>query len=270
VGDCDSKIDFKQKEEWRNFCCSSFTSEERADEGVEASTTFDDDHASVLDNQRLPTPRCLLNNNEETDSQPPPTKKSQRSTQDMHAAQAQTAKRKRVKSLAMKVVTSRVNHNNNLAKNNPNEKSINFIVDEINKTHGSNLSPQTVGRCVRQGMIGISPMKKGPTGDVPRAMRTSLNVAFATFLQLEQSESKAQSALKHMALWVNQCTNEAGHNKQGDDLTKKLKRDTADLFDCSNANVMEQRCLQWITCDNLKVWCNTWKETVIDLGFGRE
>jgi len=73
-----------------------------------------------------------------------------------------------------------------------------------------------------------------------------------------------------MSLLVNQCVNEAGNNKTGDDLTKKLKRDTADMFDCGKANVMEQRQLQWTTYDNLKLWYDTWKETLIDLGFGRE
>ncbi len=229
-----------------------------------------DDTGSVAnDDERLPTPRRLLGE-EENDTEAPPSKKSRRSSRDVHAMQAEKAKRKKVEALAMKVATRRVNYNNSLAKNNPNKKSINFIVDEINTIYGSNISPKTVGRYVRKGMIGMSPMKKGPASDIPRAIYTSLKMAFATFLQLEQAESKTQSTMKQMSLRVNQCVNEAGHNKQHDDLAKKLKRDTADLFDCSKANVMEQRRLQWTTYDNLKVWFDTWKETVIDLGFGRE
>jgi hypothetical protein len=52
-------------------------------------------------------------------------------------------------------------------------------------------------------------------------------------------------------------------------LTRKLKRDTADQFEVSKGNTVEQRRLMWTTSYNLDVWFNTWKDTLIDLGFGR-
>jgi len=249
---------------------SSLTSDERAESNGTTTTTSEEDDIGV-EEDALPTPRRLLDEDSLQVQQGPPTKKSRRSTRDVHAVQAETARKKKVEAMAMKAATRRVQINNSIPKNNPSKRSINSIVHEINKLYGSNISPKTVGRYVREGMIGVSPMKKGPAGDIPRPMYTSLKMAYATFLQLEQAESKTQSTLKQMSLRVNQCVNESGNNvKRSDDLAKRLKRDTADLFDVNKANVMEQRRLQWTTYDNMKVWYDTWKETLIDLGFGRE
>jgi hypothetical protein len=68
---------------------------------------------------------------------------------------------------------------------------------------------------------------------------------------------------------VNACVNKAGFNKVFDDLTKKLKKDTANMFTVGKANVIEQRRLMWSTLYNLDVWFNTWKDLLIDLGFGK-
>ena len=236
---------------------SSLTSDERAE--FNGMTTSEEDVGASIEEGSLPTPRRLLDEcNSLQVQEGPPTKKSCRSTRDVHAVQAETARKKKVEATAMKAATRRVQINNSLPKNNPSKRSIDSIVDEINKLYGSNMSPKTVGRHVRDGMIGISPMKKGPTGTIPRPMHTSLKMVHATFLQLEQAESKTQSALKQMSLRVNQCVHESGNNnKKSDDLAKRLKQDMADLFDVNKANVMEQRRLQWMTYDNMKVWHDT-------------
>jgi hypothetical protein len=97
-----------------------------------------------------------------------------------------------------------------------------------------------------------------------------LKGAFTTYLKLEQAESKKQSTVRKMSILVNGCVNQAGYDKSGDDLTKKLQRDTANQFHVGKANVMEQRRVQWTTHYNLDVWFSTFKETLIDLGFGRK
>ena len=117
-----------------------------------------------------------------------PSKKSRRSSRDVHAEQASKARLKKVESIAMKAATRRVEQNNILANNNLSKKSLNAIVAEVNHLHGSNLSPIAINRYVRKGMIGLSPMKKGPTGSIPRPICHSLKIAYATYLQLEQAE----------------------------------------------------------------------------------
>jgi hypothetical protein len=57
--------------------------------------------------------------------------------------------------------------------------------------------------------------------------------------------------------------------KMRDDLTRRLKKDIADHFEVGKTNVVEQRRLMWTTAYNLEVWFKTWKNTLIELGFGR-
>lgn len=68
---------------------------------------------------------------------------------------------------------------------------------------------------------------------------------------------------------VNACVNFTGASLSRDNLTG-LRRDTADLFNVGKANMIEQRRVQWTTNYNLNLWFSTWKNTLIDLGFGRK
>jgi hypothetical protein len=96
-----------------------------------------------------------------------------------------------------------------------------------------------------------------------------LKGAFVTYLKLEQAGTKKQSTLKDLAKLVNGCVNKVSFNKVRDDLTRKLKKDTANHFTVGKANVMEQRRLFWATSYNLEVWFKTWRDMLVDLGFGR-
>ena len=170
----------------------------------------------------------------------------------------------------MKSATRLVKANNELPKNDPNKKSINNIVKQANETFDSNVSATTAARYVREGTIGMSPMKRGPTGHLPKPVYEALKIAYATYLKLEQAESKKQSNTKQMSMLVNACVNKAGFNKTRDDLARKLQKDTANQFEVGKANVVEQRRVMWTTAYNLDMWFSTWKDTLIDLGFARE
>jgi hypothetical protein len=170
---------------------------------------------------------------------------------------------------AMKQATVLIHRSNALCRNHPDKRTTVEIVNLTNKRMNSNISANTAARYVRDGMIGLSPLKRGPVGAFPPRVYEALKGAFVTYLKLEQAASKKQSNLKDLARLVNACVNKAGHNKTRDDLTRKLKKDTADQFEVGKANVVEQRRLMWTTAYNLDMWFKTWKDTLIDLGFGR-
>jgi len=94
--------------------------------------------------------------------------------------------------------------------------------------------------------------------------------AFATYIKLEQATGKKQSTLNQLAQRVNSMVAKAGHKKTGNDLARKLKSSTAHLFTIDRMNVQELRRLQWTSFSNLSVWFDTWKRTVVYLGFARE
>ena len=101
-------------------------------------------------------------------------------------------------STAPKIATTRIDANNKLPEGDPNKKSINWIVKEVNKICDSNISPKTVGKYLRNGLINTSPLKRGPVGAFPRAILESLKWAYTSYLQLEQAEAKTQSSVKDM------------------------------------------------------------------------
>jgi hypothetical protein len=171
--------------------------------------------------------------------------------------------------LAMKAATALIKKNQKYVTTDPKKRTSADIVEEVNRQFKSNINAQTARRYVLLGLVGASPLKKGPIGDIPRVIYKSLMGAFVTYLKLEQSESKKQSSTKQMSLLVNATVNKAGLTKTRDDLTRKLQRDTADQFERGKANVIEQRRVMWTTAYNLDVWFSTWKDTLIELGFAR-
>ena len=113
-------------------------------------------------------------------------------------------------------------------------------------------------------------MKRGPAGDFSKGVWKAKCGAFTTCIKLEQAHSKKQSTLNQMACKVNLMVAKAGHKKTGNDLARKLKSCTADLFAIDRVNVQELRRLQWTLHSNLAVWFDTWKQTLIHLEFARE
>ena len=89
-------------------------------------------------------------------------------------------------------------------------------------------------------------------------------------MKLEQAQSVNQSKIKDLLKLVNATVNAAGHNKTNEKLTRKLQRETAHHFEVGKANHQEARRAAWTTQYNLNTWYSTWKQELIELGFGRE
>ena len=199
-----------------------------------------------------------------------PVKKSRRSPKELQRHQAMVVMQTQKDKHAMKQATMLIHRNQQLEKGDPTRRSIESIVKEVNERMDSSISSRTAGRYVRQGLINVSPLKRGPDGHIPKQVYTALKGAFSTYLKLEQAESKKQSTVKELAKVVNACVNKGGHSKTRDDLVRKLRKDTAHHFSVGKANVQEARRVRWTTSYNLNKWFDTWKETLIELEFARE
>jgi len=68
--------------------------------------------------------------------------------------------------------------------------------------------------------------------------------AFTTHIKLEQAHRKKQSTLNQLACKANSMVAKASHKKTRNNLARKLKRCTADLFSIDKLNVQELRHLQ--------------------------
>jgi hypothetical protein len=167
-----------------------------------------------------------------------------------HAIKARQRHRDKI---AMKQATVLIVRNNQLPIDHPEKIVTTAIVAATNARLNANLSAKTASEYVRHGLIGASPLKRGPISEFEKRVYKALQGAFVTYLKLEQAGTKKQSTIKDLLLLVNGCVNKAGFTKTRDDLTRRLKRETADHFTVGKANVVEQRWLMWTTQYNLEV-----------------
>lgn len=95
-------------------------------------------------------------------------------------------------------------------KSKEKRRSTVSIVAETNLQFKSDISASTVGRHVRKGLMGVSPLKPGPVGHFPKSICDALKGSHVTHLKLEQAESKKQSTTKKLATMVNTAVNKVG------------------------------------------------------------
>jgi hypothetical protein len=199
----------------------------------------------------------------------PKKKKFRRTVKELQRFNAAKATQKERTSIALKAATSRIKRSLDLPSGHAEKKSARVIVKEVNDIYGTNVSHNTAGRYVREGLVGASPLKRGPDSDIPKGVYKALKGAFTTYLQLEQASCKKQSTIKDMVVLVNNTVNAAGFIKRDDNLTRKLRQDTAGDFEVGKPNVVERARVLWTTHYNLDIWFSTFKEMCIDYGFAR-
>ena len=197
-------------------------------------------------------------------------KKRRRSSKVVQEEHAVQCKKRKVKSRGMKVATRRIHDNKLLSPTNPGKKSQRQIVEEVNAAFGSNINAKTASRMVKKGLIGVSPLKKGPIGNFPKNVWSAMKSAFVTYVKLEQANSTKQSTLAQLGKRVNALVNKGGFKKNGNEVVSKLRLETADEIEVGRKNVIEQRRVQWTTYSNLNLWYDTWEETLVELGFARK
>jgi hypothetical protein len=234
------------------------------DEGMDAMhPLFVSDGSSNNNNRKAPPLPATLGTSVVSE------KKSRATSKQVQTKHSIKARHRHRNKLAMKQATVLIQRNKSLPATDPGKRTIVEIVDETNDRLQADISAKTAAQYVREGWIGMSPKKRGPLGQFVKSVWDALKGAYVTYLKLEQAACKKQSSIKDMSLLVNACINKGGFNKTRDDLTRKIKMETADQFIAGKANVVEQRRLMWTTAYNLEVWFNTWSDTLIELGFAR-
>jgi len=141
-----------------------------------------------------------------------PETKRRRTSVQKQRDDAVHARQKEANRQAMKVITVAVDKNNKRAANDPEKTSNAEIIRRVNKAYKSSVDPKTVSRYVKNNMIGVSPMKRGPVGDFPKQIWNALKGAYVTYLRLEQHSTTNQSGINAMSLKVNKCVNKIGLN----------------------------------------------------------
>jgi hypothetical protein len=195
---------------------------------------------------------------------------SRRTSKNVQKDDALLCKKRKIEARGTKAATTRIRQNMMLSPTNPKKKSQAEIVREVNEAFGSNVNAKTAARMVKEGRVGVSPLKRGPVGNFPKHIWNPMKNAFVSFVKLELANSTRQSSLKDHSKRVNALVNKGGFNKSGYELVRKLKKETADELEVGKKNVVEQRRVKWTSYSNLHCFYEMWEETLVSLGFGRK
>jgi len=153
-------------------------------------------------------------------------------------------------------------------KTNNGGMSVRKVEEFIKKKHaGVGPSRATIHRyVVDYGLIGMSPRKHGPEGNIPAMMYTALCMAYGSFLRINQINAMGSdnSRSKLLPILAETMNISVSSSKE---LIKRLCRDTAIDMKCDKLSFAEERRVRWTTYANLELWFDSWEKTLIDLGF---
>jgi hypothetical protein len=204
------------------------------------------------------------------DSKPPAKKKSRKSPVERQKTDAEACLLNKKQSDAFKLATSRYALSLTLEAGDPEKKSCETICDEVNAMKETSVSRRTVARAVREGRAGASPLKRGKVASIPKSDWTSLKDAYSTFIMLEQANKRNECTPKRLRRLVGQCLQAGGYFMGMEEITSRLKSQTAHIISAGKGDPQEFRRLVWTTFQNLNQWFATFHEIVVRLGFARE
>ena len=119
---------------------------------------------------------------------------------------------------------------------------------------------------VNLGLVGMSPRKPGPKGNIPALMYKSLCAAFGSCMRINQinalggdnSRSKMFPVIADaMNLSISTAT----------ELIRRVCRDTAIDMKANKMYFAEERRVRWTTYGNLELWFSSWEKVLLELGF---
>jgi hypothetical protein len=139
---------------------------------------------------------------------------SRRTSKNVQKDDALLCKKRKIEARGTKAATTRIRQNMMLSPTNPKKKSQAEIVREVNEAFGSNVNAKTAARMVKEGRVGVSPLKRGPVGNFPNHIWNPMKNAFVSFVKLELANSMRQSLLKDHSKRVNALVNKGGFNSQ--------------------------------------------------------
>ena len=126
---------------------------------------------------------------------------------------------------------------------------------------GHGPSARTILRYVNDWDIaGNSPLKRGPNGNIPAWVYSSLCMAFETFVRIQQINATGhENTRKILSLKLNILV--------GNKLYYRVLKDTAIDMNSAKHNNCEDRRIQWTTYKNLQMWFDNWGKDLVELGF---
>jgi len=133
------------------------------------------------------------------------------------------------------------------------------------------VSERSIRRFVEQGIIGVTPPRRGNPGFIPLVAYKALKDALISFISIHQASGKCEYKRSELSNLVNEVINaNPEENRRKDHLMARLQKDFGPEINLGKSETMEERRIRWTTFQNLTSWGDHAKEIIIELGFGRQ
>jgi hypothetical protein len=119
---------------------------------------------------------------------------------------------------------------------------------------------------VNLGLIGVSPLKTGPQGNIPSHDYKALCAAFASYMRIQQL-NKRQGTNKQGKMAPIVAEMMGIDLDSASRLVKRLANNTAVNMSCDKLNFAKERRVHWTTYSNLQLWFGTWERQLTIHGF---
>jgi len=129
------------------------------------------------------------------------------------------------------------------------------------------LCARTIQKKVKEGEIGVSPLRRGPKGNIPDRHYNNLCMAFKSFVTINQLNGNVR-VLSQKRLWPlvkKVIYGEADFD--GRELVRRVLRDTGIELSVIKSYNAEDRRIRWTNEDNINMWFENWENDLVELGF---
>ena len=141
------------------------------------------------------------------------------------------------------------------------------VESQIREKHKVGPSASTIYHYVVElGLVGMSPRKPGPEGNIPAEMYKALCAAFGSFMRINQINALGGDNTRRKLIPVIAETTNLSISTC-EQLLRRLCRDTAIDMKADKIYFAEERRVRWTTYSNLELWFNSWEKSLRELGF---
>jgi hypothetical protein len=150
----------------------------------------------------------------------------------------------------------------------PDRMSAQSVVDLIKNETGVELSRRTIQQKVKDGKVGMLPLRRGPKGNIPECHYRNLCIAYESYVAINQLNRKLRACRPKQ---VGPLVHKVIYGADDGDwsvLFKRMQNDTAINLRRQKARNAEDRRIHWTTHKNISMWFDNWEEDIIVLGFG--
>ena len=159
--------------------------------------------------------------------------------------------------------------NNSKAPDDPSRRSVQSIIEQVNQKHKTSITRSTISRDVKNGRIGVPPLKRGGKRLFTVPVQAALEGAFVTFKKIEQAISREQTGNKGIAAKLQACCSPVHGKIDARGLQRSLTKNTVEHFVTDKLSEQESRRLKSTRFHTLTMDFDGKKELLVTLGFAR-